>query len=151
MLVIMNREATEEQVRNAIDAIEEMGLKAHPIPGSMRTAIGITGNKGALEPALFESLDGVVQALGFLVHVRVHPSALDHEVGDDAVKSETVVETLIDVAQEVLHGDGGLRAIKFEHDIAQGGRQFDAGGRVLCRRRFVGVIGSRARGEAQGQ
>ncbi len=63
MLVIMNREATEEQLRNAIDAIEEMGLKAHPIPGSMRTAIGITGNKGPLEPALFESLDGVVQAI----------------------------------------------------------------------------------------
>ncbi|MBU1708191.1 3-deoxy-7-phosphoheptulonate synthase [bacterium] len=63
MLVIMNREATEEQLRNVIDAIEEMGLKAHPIPGSMRTAIGITGNKGPLEPALFESLDGVVQAI----------------------------------------------------------------------------------------
>jgi 3-deoxy-7-phosphoheptulonate synthase len=40
-----------------------MGLKAHPIPGSMRTAIGITGNKGSLEPALFESLAGVVQAI----------------------------------------------------------------------------------------
>jgi 3-deoxy-7-phosphoheptulonate synthase len=63
MLVIMNREATEEQLRNVIDAIEEIGLKAHPIPGSMRTAIGITGNKGPLEPALFESLDGVVQAI----------------------------------------------------------------------------------------
>ena len=63
MLVIMNREATEEQLRNTIDAIEEIGLKAHPIPGSMRTAIGITGNKGPLEPAQFESLDGVVQAI----------------------------------------------------------------------------------------
>ena len=63
MLVIMNREATEEQLRSVIDAIEEMGLRAHPIPGSMRTAIGITGNTGPLEPALFESLPGVVQAI----------------------------------------------------------------------------------------
>lgn len=63
MLVIMNREATEEQLRTVMDTIEAMGLRAHPIPGSMRTAIGITGNKGPLESALFESLEGVVQAI----------------------------------------------------------------------------------------
>ncbi|HRC88125.1 MAG TPA: ABC transporter permease, partial [Thermoanaerobaculia bacterium] len=33
--------------------------KAHPIPGAQRTAIGITGNKGAVEAPAFESLPGV--------------------------------------------------------------------------------------------
>ena len=39
--------------------IEAMGFKAHPIPGSTRTAIGITGNQGPVEAAAFECLPGV--------------------------------------------------------------------------------------------
>ena len=47
MLVVMQSNATEEQVRAVCQRIESLGLKAHPIPGSGRTAIGITGNSGA--------------------------------------------------------------------------------------------------------
>ncbi|MEM7386826.1 MAG: hypothetical protein AAF514_17955, partial [Verrucomicrobiota bacterium] len=36
-------------------------LKGHPIPGSLRTAIGITGNDGGLEPGQFELLEGVAE------------------------------------------------------------------------------------------
>src|SRR3989304_1597783 len=43
--------------------IEGRGLKAHPIPGAQRTAIGITGNKGAVEAAAFESLPGVLEVI----------------------------------------------------------------------------------------
>ena len=42
MLVVMQSHATEEQVRAVCERIESLGLKAHPIPGSGRTAIGIT-------------------------------------------------------------------------------------------------------------
>ena len=53
MLVVMRKDATAEQIRGVQDAIEARGYKAHPIPGAQRTAIGVTGNKGALEaPAL---------------------------------------------------------------------------------------------------
>ncbi|HZY02885.1 MAG TPA: 3-deoxy-7-phosphoheptulonate synthase, partial [Anaeromyxobacteraceae bacterium] len=34
-----------------------------PIPGAQRVAIGITGNKGALDPALFEGMPGVRDAI----------------------------------------------------------------------------------------
>ncbi|HET8761308.1 MAG TPA: 3-deoxy-7-phosphoheptulonate synthase, partial [Nitrospiria bacterium] len=37
--------------------------QAHAIPGAERTAIGITGNQGPLEPAIFESLPGVLEAI----------------------------------------------------------------------------------------
>src|SRR4029077_20021728 len=46
MLVVMQSHATEEQIREVCKRIESLGLKAHPMPGSIRTAIGITGNKG---------------------------------------------------------------------------------------------------------
>ena len=42
--------ASEEQVRAVwAERIESLGYRAHPIPGAQRTAIGITGNKGAME------------------------------------------------------------------------------------------------------
>jgi 3-deoxy-7-phosphoheptulonate synthase len=63
MLIVMAAGATREQVAQVTAHIEALGLKAHPIPGAQRVAIGITGNPGALEPALFESLPGVLEVI----------------------------------------------------------------------------------------
>src|ERR1700723_1901854 len=63
MLVVMQWNATEEQIRGVCERIESLGLKAHPIPGSIRTAIGITGNKGAIDLGVLESLPGVVECI----------------------------------------------------------------------------------------
>jgi 3-deoxy-7-phosphoheptulonate synthase len=63
MLVVMQSHATEEQIRVVCQRIEALGLKAHPIPGSIRTAIGITGNKGAVDLGVLESLPGVVECI----------------------------------------------------------------------------------------
>jgi hypothetical protein len=54
MLVMMEAHATREQVEAVCRRIEEMGYRAHPIPGAMRTAIGITGNRGPIEAAPLE-------------------------------------------------------------------------------------------------
>ena len=63
MLVVMQSHATEAQIRAVCQRIEALGLKAHPIPGSIRTAIGITGNKGAVDLGVLESLPGVVECI----------------------------------------------------------------------------------------
>jgi 3-deoxy-7-phosphoheptulonate synthase len=63
MLVVMQSHATEEQVRAVCRRIESLGLKAHPIPGAIRTAIGITGNQGAVDLGVLESLPGVVECI----------------------------------------------------------------------------------------
>ena len=63
MLIVMRPEAAPEDVQRVVDKIESMGFTSHPIPGSDRTAIGITGNPGALEPDLFTLLPGVSQAI----------------------------------------------------------------------------------------
>src|SRR5688572_23495930 len=59
----MRQDATPEQIRGVAEAVEARGFKAHPIPGAQRTAIGITGNKGALEAPVFESLPGVLEVI----------------------------------------------------------------------------------------
>src|SRR5277367_4836613 len=63
MLIVMGSHATEEQVRAVCQKIELLGLKAHPIPGTIRTAIGITGNNGAIDLGVLESLPGVVECI----------------------------------------------------------------------------------------
>src|SRR5580692_6156581 len=59
----MNSHATEEEIRAVCQRIESLGLKAHPIPGAGRTAIGITGNNGEVNPASIESMPGVIECI----------------------------------------------------------------------------------------
>jgi 3-deoxy-7-phosphoheptulonate synthase len=63
MLVVMQANATEEQVRNVCQKVETMGYRAHPMPGAQRTAIGITGNKGEIEPGTLEEMPGVQEVI----------------------------------------------------------------------------------------
>jgi 3-deoxy-7-phosphoheptulonate synthase len=55
----MQAHATAEEVRAVCDKIESLGYRAHPLPGAERTAIGITGNKGEIEPGTLDEMPGV--------------------------------------------------------------------------------------------
>ncbi len=61
MLVVMQAQATEEEVRAVCKKIEAMGYRAHSIPGAQRTAIGITGNQGEIEAGSLEEMPGVAE------------------------------------------------------------------------------------------
>ena len=63
MLIVMKADATEGQVQAVVRVIENLGYRAHPMPGASRTAIGITGNPGAVDPSHFENLPGVSEAV----------------------------------------------------------------------------------------
>ena len=83
MLIVMKPDATEAEVEVVLDVIRSLGFKPHPMPGTTRTAIGITGNPGAIDPAHFEMLPGVAEA------IRVSkPYKL---VGRDLKQDDTIV------------------------------------------------------------
>ncbi|MCP4202518.1 MAG: 3-deoxy-7-phosphoheptulonate synthase [bacterium] len=63
MLIVMQMDAKSDQVQAVVDVVEQRGLKAHPIAGAQRTAIGITGNIGIVEPALFQHMPGVLEVI----------------------------------------------------------------------------------------
>jgi 3-deoxy-7-phosphoheptulonate synthase len=63
MLVVMKAHASEEQVHAVCERIESLGYRAHPIPGAQRTAIGVTGNKGAMEPGAVDEMPGVQEVI----------------------------------------------------------------------------------------
>jgi 3-deoxy-7-phosphoheptulonate synthase len=63
MLVVMKPHATDAEVQAVVEKIRSLGLTPHTIPGAQRVAIGITGNKGGLEPGQFDVMPGVAEAI----------------------------------------------------------------------------------------
>src|ERR1700731_1508150 len=63
MLVVMHSHATLGQIEDVVETIRRMGLTPHPMPGATRTAIGITGNVGAVDPRTLEVLPGVMELI----------------------------------------------------------------------------------------
>jgi 3-deoxy-7-phosphoheptulonate synthase len=63
MLIVMNSGASEAEIANVVRVIESLGFRAHSLPGANRTAIGITGNSGAVDLSHFENLPGVAEAI----------------------------------------------------------------------------------------
>jgi 3-deoxy-7-phosphoheptulonate synthase len=63
MLVVMRSHATPEQIEAVLQAVRQMNLTPHPLPGATRTAIGITGNLSAVDPRTLEVLPGVLELI----------------------------------------------------------------------------------------
>jgi 3-deoxy-7-phosphoheptulonate synthase len=95
MLVVMQSQATEEQVRAVCGRIESLGLKAHAIPGTGRTAIGITGNSGAVDLGVLESMPGVIECI---------PVTKPYKLVSRDVKQEDSVVRIPTPAGEVFVG-----------------------------------------------
>src|SRR5216117_4345110 len=63
MLIVMKPRATASETDAVVNVIEAIGLRAHPMPGATRTAIGITGNEGPIDGRRFEDLPGVAEVI----------------------------------------------------------------------------------------
>src|ERR1700751_3777271 len=63
MLIVMNANAAQGEIDHVVEVVESLGFRAHTMPGATRTAIGITGNQGAVELSHFENLPGVAEAI----------------------------------------------------------------------------------------
>ncbi|MDQ3636189.1 MAG: 3-deoxy-7-phosphoheptulonate synthase [Acidobacteriota bacterium] len=63
MLIVMKQDATQSDIDRVNEVIEKLGFRPHAMPGAARTAIGITGNDGAVDRTHFENLPGVAEAI----------------------------------------------------------------------------------------
>jgi 3-deoxy-7-phosphoheptulonate synthase len=63
MLIVMKLNAERSDIERVKQKIKSLGLSPHEIPGEQRLAIGITGNKGKLDPEIFLNLPGVLDAI----------------------------------------------------------------------------------------
>jgi 3-deoxy-7-phosphoheptulonate synthase len=96
VLIVMKQDATPEEIQGVSRAIEARGFRAHPIPGAQRTAIGVTGNRGAVDRPVFESMPGVLEVIpvthGYkLVSREVKPEDTIVEVGGVRIGGKALV------------------------------------------------------------
>ncbi|WP_434347697.1 3-deoxy-7-phosphoheptulonate synthase [Myxococcus virescens] len=87
MLIVMRPDATAQDIERVNDEIRRRGWQPHAIPGGTRTAVGITGNPGAVEPEPFRVLPGVADAVAIsqpfkLVSREVKPDDTQLRIGD---------------------------------------------------------------------
>jgi 3-deoxy-7-phosphoheptulonate synthase len=94
VLIVMRQGATPEDVRGVMDAVEARGYKAHAIPGGQRTAVGVTGNRGADDAPAFESLSGVLEVI---------PVSHGYKLVSREVKGEA---TVVDIGGVAVGGPG---------------------------------------------
>ncbi|MGA2806537.1 MAG: 3-deoxy-7-phosphoheptulonate synthase [Terracidiphilus sp.] len=130
MLVVMKAQATPEEIQAVCEHIEQLGFRAHPLPGAQRTAIGITGNKGEVDRGNLEELSGVAEV------IRV---SKPYKLASRDVKEE---DTVIRFAgTDAAIGGGGLaviagpcsvenreQAFAIAEQVAASGAQFFRGG-----------------------
>ncbi len=125
MLVVMEAAATAEQIEAVVRHIERLGLKAHPIPGAHRTAIGVTGQQAAKDPSFVENFPGVKE----VIHVT-QPYKL---VSREAKPDDTVVNVGgVDVGGKgvvVVGGPCAVESLDQSRAIAEGIKR--AGGQLF--------------------
>ena len=99
MLIVMNANATQGEIDNAIGVVESLGFRAHVMPGATRTAIGVTGNRGAVDLSHFENLPGVAEAIRVTKPYKLITLDLRPE------------RTIVDLGNGAKIGDGSLAII----------------------------------------
>lgn len=125
MLIVMDLNADPEQIAQVVQHVERLGLRAHPIPGAQRTAIGITGNRGAVDSSSFEHLPGVREVISVshsykLVSREFHPEDSIVSIGGVEVGGNGVV---------LIGGPCAIETLDQTRAAAEGVR--DAGGQLF--------------------
>jgi 3-deoxy-7-phosphoheptulonate synthase len=89
----MRTDATQSQIDEVVKVIAALGFRGHPLPGAQRTAIGITGNQGAVEATRFENMPGVAEVIRVtkpykLITLDLRPEKTIVRVGDAAIGND---------------------------------------------------------------
>jgi 3-deoxy-7-phosphoheptulonate synthase len=125
MLVVMDAAATAEQIDAVVRHIERLGLKALPIPGAYRTAVCVTGQQAAKDPANVENFPGVKEVI-----LVTQPYKL---VSREAKPDDTIVDVGgVDVGGKgvvVVGGPCAVESLDQTRTIAEGVKR--AGGQLF--------------------
>src|SRR6201984_385148 len=89
MLIVMTASAGKGEIDHVVEVVESLGFRAHVMPGATRTAIGVTGNQGAVDLSHFENLAGVAEAIRVtkpykLITLDLRPDRTVVDLGDGA-------------------------------------------------------------------
>jgi 3-deoxy-7-phosphoheptulonate synthase len=128
MLIVMKAGAAEQEVAAVVKVIEHLGYRPHIMPGATRTAIGITGNQGAVDPARFENMAGVAEAIRVskpykLITLDLRPDKTVVRVGDATIGGDELAVIAGPCAIETRE-----QAFAVAETVSKSGAKFFRGG-----------------------
>jgi 3-deoxy-7-phosphoheptulonate synthase len=130
MLVVMQAQATEDQVRAVCQKIESLGYRAHSMPGAQRTAIGITGNQGEVESGTLEEMPGVQEVIRVTKPYKL--VSRDTKPDNTIIKFPNARVTIGGPDLAIIAGPCAIenrdQAFKVAERVARAGAQFFRGG-----------------------
>jgi 3-deoxy-7-phosphoheptulonate synthase len=130
MLVVMKAQATPEQVQAVCDHIEQLGFRAHPMPGAQRTAIGITGNEGEVDRGNLEELSGVAEVIAVSKPYKL--ASRDVKEEDTIIRFEGTDAQIGGRSLAIVGGPCAIesreQAFAIAEQVAAAGAQFFRGG-----------------------
>lgn len=128
MVIVMNSNATGEQIKRVIGRVHNAGLRTHIVEGEFRTIIGIIGDKKTIMALAIEALEGVEKAVPIsssykLVSRDFHPQSSVVDVGGIKIGGDSLV---------VMGGPCAVESreqlMKSAEIVKAGGAQFLRGG-----------------------
>src|SRR5688572_13724360 len=128
MLIVMKPDASASEISRVVEVIETLGFRAHAMPGASRTAIGITGNRGSVDPAHFENLPGVADAIRVtkpykLISKDLRPEKSVIKVGNAEIGGDELAIIAGPCAVETVE-----QVFKVAETVARSGAKFFRGG-----------------------
>ena len=130
MLVLMNVNATDEQTQAVCKRVEELGYRPHPLPGATRCAIGITGNKGAVEADSLSQMPGVAEVIAVSKPYKL--VSRDMKAEDTVVRFEGHDATVGGTELAMMAGPCSVESrdqlFRAAEAVAKGGARFLRGG-----------------------
>jgi 3-deoxy-7-phosphoheptulonate synthase len=126
MLIVLHPDITAEQQQRIEARVRELGFVPHAIEGAGRTAIGITGNKGPIDPGHFRLLEGVADTIPVTAPYKLVSREVKHD------------DTVVDVGGVPIGGGelvvmAGPCAVESEQQILTAARGVASSGASLLR------------------
>ena len=128
MVIIMNPEASAENIKGVIEAIESVGLEAKVMEGAQQKIVGVIGNKARLASVPVDALPGVETSVSIsksykLASREFHPQSSTVRVGDIEIGGEVPVVMAGPCAVESKE-----QLFEAAEIVKKGGAQFLRGG-----------------------
>ncbi len=126
MVIVMNPNATGEQIKKIIVRVHKAGLKTHIVEGEFRTIIGIIGDKKAIMALAVEALEGVEKTV---------PISSDYKlVSSDFQPKPSVIDVDgIKIGGGSLVVMGGPCAVESREQLLEAAKIVKAGGAQFLR------------------
>ncbi|MFL5429379.1 MAG: 3-deoxy-7-phosphoheptulonate synthase [Myxococcales bacterium] len=126
MLIVLASDISPQAQKAIEDRVRELGFTPHAIEGAGRTAIGITGNKGPVDPGHFRLMQGVADCIPVTAPYKLVSREVKHD------------DTVVDVAGVPIGGReivvmAGPCAVESEQQILAAARGVRKSGASLLR------------------